>query len=315
LALESETVFLPKGVVRHMLRISSDNCVYSMNPNNRPVAEVPSGAEVVFETKDCFSNRVHSEQDLFQPGGWSGINPATGPLRVTGAQPGDVLAVEILDIAVAPQGAMITVPGMGALGHHITHNQTKIIPVRGGEAVFNDKLRLPVRPMIGVIGTAPADSDVPCGTPGPHGGNMDTKLIAPGVTLYLPVYVDGANLAIGDLHALMADGEVVICGVELPGEVRVRVTLIQGSSIPSPVLETADHLYCIASGEDLDGAATLALDHTMGFLRERLPLPVNEIAMLMSLVCDLQISQVVDPLKTARVAIPKQTFAPYGLRF
>lgn len=298
-----------------MLRIPGDKCVYSMNRHNPAVAETIPGTQVVFETKDCFSNRVTSEQDLYARGAWSGINPATGPLRVTGAHPGDVLVVDILDIKVAARGAMIAVPGIGALGHHITHNQTKIVPIEEGHALFNEKLRLPVRPMIGVIGTAPADGDVPTGTPGDHGGNMDTKLIARGTTLYLPVFVDGANLAMGDLHAVMADGEVIICGVEVPGEVTVRVDLVAGKSIPSPILETEDGFYCLASAKTLDEAAAMAMDHTMSFLRRRLPLSVNDLAMLMSLVCDLQISQVVDPLRTVRMAVPKRTFEPYGLRF
>jgi amidase len=286
-----------------------------MSPEHPPVAEATPGAEVVFLTKDAFSNQVRSESDLFRPGGWSGVNPATGPLRVVGAQPGDVLAVTILDIRVAERGSMIAVPGMGALGHLLSHNETRILEIAGGEVGFNDKIRLPVEPMIGVIGTAPATGAVPTGTPGPHGGNMDTKLIAAGTTLYLPVFVDGANLAMGDLHAVMADGEVLICGVEVPGEVRVRVDIVRGKSLTGPVLETREAFYCIASAEDLDAAAAAALDQTMAFLRERLPLPANDLAMLMSLVCDLQISQIVDPLRTVRMAVPKRVFAGYGLAF
>ncbi len=303
-----------------MLRISSDHYIAFMNPSNPPVAEAAPGDIVLFETRDCWGTDARGHNIRFVKDGRSYGNPATGPLRVTGAQPGDVLAVHVLDIKVAAMGGMVARPNVGALGHHIVQEERKPIPIVGGYALFNDLIRLPIHPMIGVIGTAPAAEDVPNTTPGPHGGNMDTRFIAAGATLYLPVFVDGANLAMGDVHAVMADGEVVICGVELPAEVTVKVDVIKGESLrgsplPSPVLEAGDSLYCIASAKDLDEAETLALDHTMAFLKARLPLSTNEIGMLMSLVCNLQISQVVDPLKTVRVEIPRGPFASYGLSF
>jgi len=298
-----------------LIRIPSYKCIYSMNPHNPPVAEVAPGEVVTFETKDCFSNQIQSERDLFAEVGWATVNPATGPLALRGAQPGDVLAARILDIKVAERGSMVAVPGMGALGDIITYPETRIVSIVDGHAIFSDKVRLPISPMIGVIGTAPKTRDIPNGTPGSHGGNIDTRLVAKGATLYLPVFVEGAKLAVGDLHAVMADGEVVICGIEVPGEVTLRVDLMKGKSLPSPVLETDESFYCIASADDLDKAAADALDFAVEFLKARLPLSVNEIAMLMSIACNLQISQIVDPLKTVRVEIPKKTFESYGLSF
>jgi len=298
-----------------LISIPSSKCIYSMNPHNPPVAEVDSGEIVVFETKDCFSNQIQTERDLFAAIGWATVNPATGPLAIRGAQPGDVLAVKILDIKVAQKGSMVAVPGMGALGSVITHPQTKIVPIVDGYAIFNEKVRIPVSPMIGVIGTAPGTGDIPNGTPGPHGGNIDTKLVAKGATVYLPVFVEGAKLAVGDLHAVMADGDVLICGVEVPGEVTLQADLVKGKSLQGPVLENDEGFYCIASAEDLDKATADAIDFAARFLKARLPLSINEIAMLMSITCNLQISQIVDPLKTARVEIPKNTFMAYGLSF
>lgn len=303
------------------VRLTDDKCIHSMSASTPAVAEVGPGDTVVFVTKDCYSNRIKTEQDQYPGAGGATANPATGPLAIRGAEPGDVLAVGILDIRVADQGCMRASPSRGAIGHLLTGNQIKIIPIAGGKAVFNDRLSLPIRPMIGVIGTAPAPEagEVSDDSPGPHGGNLDTNLIAKGATLYLPVFVPGANLAIGDLHALMGDGEVLICGVEVPGEVTVKVDLIKAADLkarlPAPVLETAGAFYCIASAEDLDQAAADVLDHTMAFLKARLPLPANEIGMLMSIVCNLQISQIVDPLRTVRLEMPKKAFEPYGLEF
>lgn len=298
-----------------MIRISSSQCIYSMSVRNIAAAEAYPGETIIFETKDCFSNEIQTEQDLFANVGWDTINPATGPLKVRGAEPQDILTVKILNIEIADRGTMVAVPNMGALGHHITHSQTKTVPIVSGRAVFGGKINLPISPMIGVIGTSPATEDIPNGTPGAHGGNMDTRLITKGATLYLPVFVEGAGLAVGDLHAVMADGEVVICGVEVSGEVTVQVDLIKEKALPSPVLENEKSFYCIASAESLDSATASVLDHTIQFLKQRLPLPVNEIAMLMSVACNLQISQIVDPLRTVRMEIPKNVFEPHGLRF
>ncbi len=307
------------------LHLTQDQSINYMDARTPAIAEVAPGDTVVFATKDCYSNRIRTEQDQYPPPGGGAPNPATGPLAIRGAEPGDVLAVHILDIAVPDHGTMRCSPSAGAIGHLLTGSQIKIIPIRDGRAVFNERLSLPIRPMIGVIGTAPAPEAgaVSDDSPGPHGGNMDVKLITAGTTLYLPVFVPGANLAMGDVHALMGDGEVLICGVEVTGEITVKVDLIKAADLgvkaprglTAPVLETPDAFYCIASAEDLDQATALVLDQTMAFLKARLPLPPNEIGMLMSIVCNLQVCQIVDPLRTVRMEMPKKAFAPYGLRF
>ncbi|MEW6546802.1 MAG: acetamidase/formamidase family protein [Bacillota bacterium] len=284
--------------------IRDDQVVYALSPENPPVAVAEPGEEVVFETKDCFSNQIRSEKDLFASVNWATINPATGPLAVKGAEPGDVLVVDVLRIEIASQGVMVAVPGLGALGHLISEPETKVIPIREGKALFNETVAFPVKPMIGVIGTAP-EKEVPCGTPGPHGGNMDTRLITEGARLYLPVFVPGANLCLGDLHAVMGDGEVVVCGVEIPGRVTVRVDVRKARRLDSPMLETSDAWYTIASAKDLDEAAQMALEHMLAFVRERTGLSLNHAGMLLSIAAHLEISQVVDPLKTVRMRLPK----------
>lgn len=297
------------------MRLTSENVVYELAADNEPAASCAPGTRVVFETKDCFSNQIRSEDKLFASTDWKTINPATGPLAVEGASPGDVLKVEIEKIEVDNQGVMVAVPDMGILDKFIEKSETKIVPIEDGYAIFNDRIKLPVEPMIGVIGTAPEGKVVPCGTPGSHGGNMDTAVIAEGTILYLPVRVEGGLLAMGDLHAVMGDGEVVVCGVEIAGEVTVTVDVISGFSIPDPVVETEDAFYVVSSAGTLDGAAQRATDNMFKFLQERLPLADNQLAMLMSLICDLQISQVVDPAKTARMRVAKEPLSNYNLKF
>ena len=297
------------------MRITSEHVVYEMSPVNEAVASCEPGSKVTFVTKDCFSNQIRTEDKLFEATNWETINPATGPLAVKGASLGDTLKVEIEKIEIDDQGVMVTVPEMGALDKFIEESETKIIPIEEGFAVFNEQIKLPVEPMVGVIGTAPAEKTIPCGTPDSHGGNMDTSIIVAGSTLYLPVRVEGGLLAMGDLHAVMGDGEVAICGVEIAGEVTVNVDIIKGTSIQEPIVETENAFYTISSAPTLDKAAQQATDSMFVFLKERIPLNNNQLAMLISLICDLQISQIVDPKKTARMRVDKKALAEYKLKF
>jgi amidase len=145
------------------------------------------------------------------------VNPATGPVYLR-HKPGDILKVDLLDIQVGDQSSMVTIPGEGALGDVITEMETAILRREGNELVFKDKIRIPTRPMIGVIGVAPESGAVPNGTPGPHGGNMDCTLIAQGNSVYFTVGVDGALFWRWRLHAAMGDGEIVVAAQRrLPG--------------------------------------------------------------------------------------------------
>lgn len=289
--------------------------IYNMSPNNEPIEYCNSGDQIIFKNKDCFGNQIKSKNMTLDALDWDNINPATGPLYVNGALPGDILKVKIKDIKLDKKGVMTAIPDMGLLSEFLTGPETKIIEIKDEKAIFNDKVKLPIDPMIGVIGVAPAVKEVPCGTPGMHGGNMDNKVIRKGVNIYFPVNVEGALLAMGDMHALQGDGEVVICGVEISGEVLVQVEVIKDKKINSPIVENSKAFYTVASSENLDKAVKKASDEMYRFLNERLTLPANELAMLMSLICDLQICQVVDPKKTVRMRVDKKSLKEYGLRF
>lgn len=298
-----------------MFTIPSDKVVYSMSSKHPPVLAVPDGSEVTFETCDCFQNQIQVASDQLSGIDWNHINPATGPLFVEGAMPGDVLKVSILKIEVADQGVMTPLPGEGALGDFLTEEITRIIPIRDNKAYFTDSLLFDISPMIGVIGTAPSQGeDISTGTPDAHGGNMDTKRIVEGSVLYLPVHVEGALLSMGDLHALMADGEVLFCGLETAGRVHVRVDVIKGEELPLPLLVEGEDVITIASSELLDDAALDATHQMMRLMLKHTTLSSEEAGMLMSLKGELRISQIVDPKKTARMEFPLALLKKYGFR-
>lgn len=298
-----------------MLTIHTNTKIHKMSKDNAPVASAKSGDTVRFETLDCFGCQLSSEEQRLGGLDWSNINPATGPLFVEGAEPGDVLKVEILSIEVDDHGVMVDGPGSGVTGVAVSEESTKILPVSNGVVKFNDKLSFPIKPMIGVIGTAPAGEPVDTGTPGAHGGNMDCTRIAEGATLYLPVNVEGALLAMGDLHALMGDGEVEVCGVEIAGAVTVRVTALKNCGLPTPFLVNDEVFMSIFSAETLDEASVGATMSMHSFLMQELKMNEHEAGMLLSVVGNLRICQIVDPEKTCRMELPNHIAETYGYTF
>lgn len=285
--------------------ISKEHTVYAMSPNNEPVAHVASGTTVEIHTCDCFADQIQSESQAFGALDWERINPVTGPIYVEGANPGDLLVVHIQRIDLADHGVMTTGPDLGVMGDELTENTIRMVPVRDGKAMFSEDLELPLHPMIGVIGTAPAEQSIPCGTPGDHGGNMDCKRITEGAWLILPVNVPGALFALGDLHAAMGDGEVAVCGIEIAATVTVQLHLLQGKKWPVPMLVDEQHIITIASEEKLDDAATRAVKNMVHFLEDECGMDKAEATLLLSAAGDLRVCQVVDPLKTARFELPR----------
>ena len=168
--------------------LACNEVIYAFSKDHAPVKQVDPGTTIAIETYDCFENQIQSVDTKITGIDWDKINPATGPIYVNGAQPGDVLKVTINKLEIGSQGVMATGTDLGVMGHRLDELVSKIIPIEDGFALFNEKVKVPLNPMIGVIGVAPAGKPVSCGTPGAHGGNMDTKLITEGATLYFPVF-------------------------------------------------------------------------------------------------------------------------------
>ena len=280
--------------------------VYAMWGKNRPGWKVKSGSELTFVTRDCFDNQLLEEDARLEGLDWDAINPATGPVWIEGALPGDVLKVTIREIRVAELGTMAAIPGNGVLGELVKENALKHIRVRDGIAEFSPGIRIPCSPMIGVIGVAPAGEEaIPCGVPGSDGGNMGYTRIGGGTVLYLPVFQEGALLAMGDVHACMGDGEIMVTGLEIPAEVDVQVEVLKGVSIRNPMLETEEACYTIASDEDLEKAVFSAVYDMTQVVMRQLNMPLEEAGMLLSAMGNLQFCQVVDPKRTVRMEMKR----------
>ncbi|MCX6377243.1 MAG: acetamidase/formamidase family protein [Armatimonadetes bacterium] len=294
------------------MHITNESPIYRLSKSDKPVARVAPGERFTVDTRDCFGGGINTPRAPSGPQYWGPVTPATGPLSVEGAAKGDILAVHIHRISVSDTGVMIVAPKMGAVGDWIRRTETRILDIRDGCVIFGE-LRVPINPMIGVIGTAPKGAAVPCGKPGEHGGNMDCKLIGEGSTLYLPVNVDGALLSMGDIHAVMGDGEVCVTGVECSGTVELETSILRNTSLPTPIVETGEVIATIASHADLDAAAHNAIRKMLDLLQTRFGMKRNEAAMWMSAFADLRICQVVNPLKTCRMEAPKSALTASGL--
>ena len=292
--------------------ISKDCHVFCFSADNQPALTVNPGDTVTLETMDCFADQILSPEDKLDAVDWNRINPATGPIFVRGAQKGDALKVTIEKIDIRPQAVMLTGKELGELGHKLEGMHVKILPVENEKVVFNQEIRLPVDPMIGVIGTAPEHESINCGTPGYHGGNMDTKIIREGAAVCLPVLVEGGLLALGDLHAVMADGKVCVTGAEVAGKVRIKVELLKDFNLTTPLVENDNVLAVIYSHISLDGAVSGAVEYLTRLIHEKTGKPEEEVIMLLSLVGEVKVSQVVDPLKTARLEVSKEVLDRYG---
>lgn len=288
-----------------MIELDDAKTLFSFDKDLEPVLKVPSGETVRIRTKDCFGNQLQGPEDHLSEIDWEAINPATGPIYVEGAVAGGTLKVHIDNIELDAQTSSCTGKDEGVCGDRFSDWATHFCKVEDGKVVWDERLSIPLAPMIGVIGVAPEGEPVNCGTPGKHGGNMDNTAIAAGATLYFPVAVDGALFGCGDMHAVMGDGEVSVSGAEVAGYATVTLTALPELSVPNPLIENETHFGIIVSAESLDKAAELAVQQMVDLLASRTNESEADLVMLLSLVADVRVCQMVDPEKTVRFMVPK----------
>ena len=292
-----------------MIELDDAKTLFSFDKDLEPVLKVPSGETVRIRTKDCFGNQLQGPEDQLSEIDWEAINPATGPIYVEGAVAGGTLKVHIDNIELDAQTSSCTGKDEGVCGDRFSDWATHFCKVEDGKVVWDERLNIPLAPMIGV---APEGEPVNCGTPGKHGGNMDNTAIAAGATLYFPVAVDGALFGCGDMHAVMGDGEVSVSGAEVAGYATVTLTALPELSVPNPLIENETHFGIIVSAESLDKAAELAVQQMVDLLASRTNESEADLVMLLSLVADVRVCQMVDPEKTVRFMVPKYVLDAIG---
>ena len=298
--------------------VSRDDVVWAFSADMKPVVTVAPGAVIRLETNDCFHGQVTGEDITADMLDMERVNAATGPIAVEGAEPGDSLLVQLIEVNPGRQGAGMIIPGWGQLIDQVKAPVTRIFRVENGIVHMNDRVRFPVRPMVGVIGVAPESGEANNFLAGPHGGNLDNSLHGPGATVMLPVRQPGAMLAIGDMHASMGDGEVSGTGVEIDGDVLIRVDLIKGKQTRWPVTELADSWVTHGVTDDsLDEAIRLACEEAARLLVDQWGWSMEDAFIFLSVACDVGIAQSCHPCPgsvIARVRVPKLEACPAPFR-
>lgn len=285
--------------------------------------------EVLQDVIDFWSTRAS------QPtGAGRGPHVLTGPIYIDGADPGDMLEIQILDVELrVPYGINNTGPTSGVLapsypgtvpGDPVASGARKLIrtaKVKGRDvALFTENILVEVAPFMGTMGVAPSVPvpGPPMGAPphgmqssrppGPFGGNLDLKDLTAGSTLYLPVFHSGARFYTGDGHSLQGDGEVDGTAIEHSLTPTLRFILHKGKTITAPRAETATHYIVMGIDVDLDRALRMAVQEAVNFMVEEKGMTAGDAYALASLAVDYRVAEAVNLTQVISGKIPKQIF-------
>jgi amidase len=282
-------------------RLSREQHIYFLDPQAPPAITIESGEELLVETWDAFEGLRDSA--LFEAREVKG--PATGPIAVNGAEPGDALKIEFLSIdPKAEEGAAhMVMTGRGFLDQRFTEPHCLNIALEDGQAVLPSGLRLPLRPSMGFVATTPAYRQSTASDSGPYGGDIDMQELVAGSTLYLPVIVPGGLLALGDCHALVGDGAVAGTGAECASDTRLRVSVEKGRGLKGPRALTPDHFVVLSYGQQLEPAMRDAVSQMVDFLVEEKGLAPYDAYTLLSLAGDVRISRTLRDISSVKMLL------------
>jgi len=308
----------------HDLR--SDAFNYAWDNSLEPALEIESGETVLLHVRDASDEQIGRASTVADVTNldFAKVNPVSGPVYVKGAQPGDTLAVELLEFEPPDWGWTAIIPGFGLLAEEFPDPWLRISEVLEGSVRFSEGIALPFRPFPGTLGVAPAEpgthSIVP---PSRWGGNMDTKHLNPGTTLYLPVGVEGALFSLGDTHAAQGDGEVCGTAIETAMDVVLRLSVRRDIRVEAPQYdvpagaiaehERSSYHVCTGVGPDLMEASRDAVRAAVAWLGERHGFDRQEAYAFASVACDLRIHEVVDaPKWVVGCFVPESIFDQGG---
>jgi amidase len=261
-----------------------------------PAYRVGAGEVVLVECQHGLPGLVTRDGTFKEAAEGDPVNPGTGPIYIENIWPGEAIAVDILDIRVADWG----------------YSGGRIFELSDGYAAFNRSLRLPLQPMIGQVGIAPADGQMDTKTPADTGGNMDCREVRAGSTLVFTARVKGGLLGMGDPHALQGDGEIGGQGIECDADVLVRFRKLPEPLSPRPVILRPEFVATMGAHKDLGEAAWQATDDMVNLLSRMTGHTEKDARMLVNLTGNLRINQIVDGAKGARMEMPSWAFGVAG---
>lgn len=286
---------------------------YTLSGAHEPVCRVKPGEEVIVETEINVGDAIRTEADRLGPGKihWPYVNPVTGPIHVESARPGDVLAIRLHEIEMVPPQYLALVPGWSAFppwfGREDFDYHTRFVRIENGLIHWNDRLQFPARPMLGTIGTAPLLEGLSSVDNGPHGGNMDVQEVGPGNTLFLPSYVEGGLLYLGDAQAHQGDGELACTSIESRAKVRLSAEVRpRPPAMTWPRVEGPDFLMTIVMAHPLEDAFRLAFQELLFWVEEEWRADRKEAYMLLGQTVEARATQIANRKPTYVCKIRKR---------
>ena len=254
-----------------MPRLPLGQLLYEFSREREPAIRIAPGETIVVESEDALSGQIRTDYDRRDKTKVPYSNPVNGPIYVTGAEPGDALAVTIREIKPT-LGQCATYTGHPRqlsewLGTDVGHG-THVCPIRDGKIYWSKDLTIPYAPMLGCIGTAPDWGSPSTGPAGSYGGNLDIIEVCPGSTVYLPVFVTGGYLYLGDAHAAQGHGELSAVGLEMPAESTVTVDLLKQKRLAGVRIEMADSIMTVVSGCPAERSAAEAFARLILWMEE-----------------------------------------------
>jgi amidase len=286
-----------------MQRVTRQQLCTSFSAENPPVLTVQPGETFVMETNDRFATYAgpHSSPEAMEI-----LKTMAGPVYIDGAKPGDTVKIEVLDVTLPlDYGWIAATPGRGPLGERITAFRKTRVRITEAGVVFNDRITMPLRPMLGRIGLAPPDGPKASNDKGAFGGGMGHTQITTGATVYLPVFHPGGLLTIGDCHAAMGDGEATASAVECAVDATFRVTLDEHCTVQRPVVATATEVMTTGEGQSMEAATKMAIQAMADLLVTKLGVDQTDAAMLVASAADVRTGLAGNPPYTVRVAVPR----------
>ncbi len=313
------------AVAAGSIHLQSSQVHFGWSRDHPPLTVVASGSELVVETQDASGGQLGPGATAASVAAldFQRINPIGGPVFVEGAHPGDTLQVDILTVEPGPYGWTAIIPGFGLLADQFPDPWVHGWELGArGTAAFVDGVTVPIQPFCGVLGVAPAEPGLHSVIPPRRvGGNMDTRQLGPGATLYLPVEVEGALFGVGDTHAAQGDGEVCGTAIEAAMTVALRLTVRPDLHVEAPEFDvtrplerpgaaTAGYHATTGVAPDLMAAARQSVERMIVFLGRRFGLSPESAYALCSVAVDLRLSEVVDaPNWVVSAFLPLDLFA------
>ena len=290
--------------------------LFDVGPSTPPALTVTPGEEFTLEVGGALRDvpDIRLVPTPFTPAcDGHPLAPIAGPVRVTGAEPGDAVVVDLLEITPHGDGKTAILRDFGVLRTEFPEPMALACPIKDGQAWFGGRIPIPLSPNLGTVSTMPPDGYKPSYA-GAYGGDFDQKDVRAGCRVHLPVLVPGALIFFADPHAAISDGIISGAGVECDATVRARIGLEKRRTLDRPILEIDDTVQVLGFGPTMEAATEDCGRGAVEFVVSRTGMDSREAYMLLSVVGDLRIGTSPRPVMAARLIIPKSvlTAAEHG---